>query len=86
MKTKLLSLTAAVFLVASLSACTDQSEANRVLKMNGYTDIQYDGYGWFQCSESDTFATSFKAKSPTGETVKGTVCSGIFIKGSTIRF
>lgn len=75
-----------VIAVLLLSQCTDEKEAQRILTANGYTDIQYTGRSWFACAESDTYATGFTAKSPTGQEISGTVCSGLFFKGSTIRF
>jgi len=75
------------FLLAFLMAagCTDQPKATKVLQDNGYTDVQITGYSPFACSDSDTFSTGFRAKSPSGVVVSGTVCSG-FLKGATIRF
>lgn len=72
--------------VLMLSQCTNEDEAGRVLKANGYTDIVYTGYKWFACSEDDTYHTGFSAKGPTGVTIEGTVCSGLLFKNSTIRF
>ncbi len=73
---------AAVF---ALAGCTSRTDAQRALEGAGYTDIQIGGYAWFLCDgKSDTFATEFTAKGPTGKAVTGAVCSGIF-KGSTIR-
>jgi len=71
--------------VALLSACTNTSNAERVLADNGYTDIQMTGYSLFGCDKNDTFSDGFKAKSPNGKMVEGVVCSGVF-KGATIRF
>jgi hypothetical protein len=71
--------------IALLSACTNTSNAERVLADNGYTEIQMTGYSLFGCGENDTFSDGFKAKSPNGKLVEGVVCSGM-LKGSTIRF
>jgi hypothetical protein len=71
--------------VVLLSACTNTTKAERVLNENGYTDIQMTGYSMFGCDKNDSFSDGFKAKSPSGKTVTGVVCSGWF-KGSTIRF
>ena len=68
-----------------LSACTDAPKAERVLRQNGYTNIEITGYRAFMGGEEDTCVTGFKAKSPTGQIVTGAVCSG-FMKGATIRF
>lgn len=75
----------ALAVVAGLGACTDKSNAQRILSQQGYTEIQLGGYAFGACSEDDTYATSFRAKSPAGIFVEGAVCSGWF-KGGTIRF
>ena len=79
---KALILTALLLL---LSGCTNQGRALRTLTDAGYSNIELGGYGWFACSEDDTFATVFQATGPSGKPVKGTVCNGFF-KGATIRF
>ncbi|ANT40444.1 hypothetical protein KMI12_121 [Klebsiella phage KMI12] len=66
--------------------CTDADNATRVLENAGFTEVDITGYKFFSCSEDDFQHTGFKAVGPTGKTVKGTVCSGIFLKNSTIRF
>ncbi len=80
---KLLIVIAAVI---GLSGCTDADNATRILDDNGYTNIQITGYNWFGCSEDDFQHTGFTATGPTGKTISGTVCSGIFFKNSTVRF
>lgn len=74
----------AVIAALALTACTSEESAVKALTSAGYSDITITGYGWFDCSEDDTFATRFKAKGPTGQAVEGTVCKGM-LKGSTIR-
>lgn len=79
---------AVVVLVAALvvtAACTDEKTAARVLRDNGYTNVEVGGYAAWACSDSDTYATKFKATSPSGSKVTGAVCNGAF-KGATIRF
>lgn len=66
------------------SGCTKPVESERVLKQNGYKDVEITGYKMFSCSDKDTFSTGFKATSVNGSKVSGTVCSGLF-KGNTIR-
>jgi len=75
-----------VISVLALNSCTDETEAQRILSANGYTNIEFTGRAWFACAESDTYATGFKAKGPTGQSIEGAVCSGLFWKNSTIRF
>lgn len=77
-----------IILAASLMlmGCTDADNAERILKQNGYSDVHITGYSFFSCSKDDSQATGFIAKGPTGQRVEGAVCSGIFIKNSTIRF
>lgn len=67
-----------------LAGCTNQDRALRVLESSGYTEIRFNGYGWFACGKDDTFATAFYATSVNGTRVSGTVCSGL-LKGNTIR-
>lgn len=62
-------------------SCTDKDNATRILEEQGYTEIEITGYSPFSCSEDDIISTGFKAKSPSGKWVKGTVCSGL-LKGS----
>lgn len=69
----------------ALAACSDAPGAERVLRQNGYTNVQTNGHAFFSCGERDSFATSFTAISPSGQKASGAVCSG-FLKGSTIRF
>lgn len=78
----------AIFLIAGLlvlAGCTDESGARRVLQGAGYTEIRMTGYSFFSCSKDDTYSTGFVAKGPTGQSVTGSVCSGVFFKNSTIR-
>ncbi len=76
---------AAIAILISTGGCTRVGNAERILTEQGYTNIEAGGYGWLSCSEDDVFKTEFKATSPAGKTVTGTVCSGWF-KGGTIRF
>jgi len=68
-----------------LSGCTDAPTAERVLRQNGYTNIEITGYRYGVGGENDTYVTGFRAKSPSGQIVTGAVCNG-FLKGATIRF
>lgn len=76
----------ALGMVLALAGCTDEPGAERILKANGFSDIQFTGYAWMSCSDKDTYQTGFIAKGPTGIRVKGAVCAGMFFKNSTIRF
>ena len=71
-------------LAAALSACSDSDGAERALRNLGFTEIETFGWTMWGCGDEDMFKTKFRAKSPTGETVGGAVCSGWF-KGSTVR-
>lgn len=71
--------------ICFLALFTSGNEATRVLRYNGYTNIKITGLKPFSCSEEDDFATGFTAKSSSGQTVSGVVCSG-FLKKATIRF
>jgi hypothetical protein len=76
--------TSLLLLVLILSSCTNTKNAKHTLEVNGYTKIKMTGFDMFGCGNDDKFADGFTAKSPNGEVVTGTVCSGFF-KGSTIR-
>lgn len=82
---KLKTLLAGAILALGLAACSDAPTAERVLRQNGYTQIQITGYKAFSCGEKDTYHTGFRAKAPGGGIVEGTVCSA-WLKGATIRF
>lgn len=74
-------------LIALLCAgCTDSDGAINALENEGFTEIRITGYNVFACSEDDFYHTSFSAKNSNGKTVTGTVCAGMFLKGSTIRY
>ncbi len=76
---------ASLLLAVGLSSCTNKNEAEKALKDSGYHPIEVGGYGWFDCSEDDMYATKFKAYShDSSRVVTGCVCQGIF-KGKTIR-
>jgi len=76
--------------VASLTlsvGCTNAKATKKVLRAQGYDKIEITGYRFFACDhKSDFYHTGFKAVSPYGREVSGTVCKGFWFKGSTIRF
>lgn len=82
-KTKSIS---AALAVLALAGCTQPNNAQALLESQGYTDVRITGYNWWSCSDDDTYHTGFTAKGPTGKTIEGTVCAGLFFKGATIRF
>lgn len=65
-------------------ACTDADHTRSVLERAGYTDIQPGDFTFLKCSNSDTYATEFQARGPSGLHVSGAVCCGFF-KNCTIR-
>lgn len=67
-------------------SCTNAEEAKRVLEAQGFKNIEITGYNFFGCGKDDTFHTGFIAIGQNGQAVEGTVCSGMFFKGSTVRF
>jgi hypothetical protein len=84
MKNKFI-LVASIALVILMNGCTNRTEADRVLRTEGFSDINYTGYDLFKCAQDDWYHTGFIAKNRNGIIVKGTVCSGL-IKGATIRY
>lgn len=75
-----------VFVIITVSSCTDATEARRILQAQGYKNIQITGYNFWGCGKDDAYHTGFTAISPNNTPISGTVCSGMFFKGSTIRF
>ena len=75
-----------IFSFLLLAGCTDNNHAEQILRDNGYTDVSMTGYSFWACGQDDWYHSGFIAKSPNGRRVKGTVCSGIWFKNSTIRF
>lgn len=71
--------------VLSVSSCTQEDDALRILRSQGFHNIQITGFRFFGCDEKDTFHTGFVATSQSGQRLSGVVCSG-FLKGSTVRF
>jgi hypothetical protein len=76
-----------VMLVICLLAigCTNEKEARRVLDMEGVTQASMTGYSWFTCSKDDFYHTGFTG-TRNGKQVTGTVCSGFWLRGSTVRY
>lgn len=66
--------------------CTSQTDAERALSAQGFTDVTYTGYDMFACSKDDVFHTGFRAKNAQGVYVEGTACSGLLLKNTTLRF
>tara|TARA_R110000764_G_scaffold227491_1_gene317647 strand:- start:44 stop:313 length:270 start_codon:yes stop_codon:yes gene_type:complete len=81
---KLLIVLLSVLLV-SLSGCSDPKGAKGVLDSAGYSEVKTHGADLFTCGQDDFYSTKFTAKNPTGKNTSGTVCSGLFFKGGTIR-
>ena len=69
---------------AGLIGCSRPDEARRVLKNDGFKNIEITGWRPFSCDNKDTFSTGFSAEKD-GRKITGCVCSG-FLKGNTIRF
>ena len=67
-------------------SCTNEEDAKRVLEAQGFSNIEITGYNFFGCGKDDVYHTGFVAIGQNGQTVEGTVCSGLLFKGSTIRF
>jgi hypothetical protein len=65
--------------------CTNSKGAKQLLEDEGFTDITITGYDFLACSKDDFYHTGFIAKK-NGKERRGTVCEGLFFKGSTIRF
>lgn len=80
---KLLAL--ALWIPLFFLSCTNEEKSRKVLRMNGFYDIQITGYNPMKCSDQDLTSTGFRAKRGEGQVVSGTVCCGA-LKGCTIRY
>lgn len=78
------SFIALIVVVVLPELSTRPEEAERILEQSGYKDIEITGWRPFAMATDETFSTGFRATSPSGHKVTGTVTSGFF-KGSTIR-
>lgn len=74
------------FIAISAGACENRPKASAVLDNEGYTDIEFTGYAWGACAESDNYHTGFRAKNAKGKVVEGVVCCGAVLKSCTIRY
>lgn len=63
----------------------DKEGATRVLRAQGYSEVQITGYRWFTGDKNDFYHTGFSAKSPNGTAVTGTVTKGFWWKANTVR-
>lgn len=71
--------------IALAVGCTDEKAATKALNNQGFTDVKMDGWGGpLVCDKWN--ATDFIAKNQKGETVTGTVCSGLLFKNATITW
>jgi len=61
------------------SACTNDDDTVRTLKIAGYTDISITGWAPMSCS-------GVTALNPLGKPASGVVCCGLVFKSCTIRF
>ena len=76
----------AASLALCLMSCTDPTDAKRVLEAQGFKNIEITGYNFFGCGKDDTYHTGFIAIGQNGQAIEGTVCRGLFFKGSTVRY
>ena len=76
----------ALIALLALAGCTNKEDAERALTAEGFTDVQVVGYDWFGCGDDDWYATKFTATNRDGKPVRGTVCSGLFMKSATVRW
>lgn len=69
-----------------LTGCTvSEQKSIEILRTQGFSSIELDGFVPFACSDSDSFVQGFRAKNAQGLPVNGVLCCGFF-KGCTVRF
>lgn len=73
-----------IAMMVQIGGCSDPEGAKRVLRQQGFTEVEITGWRPFSASKGDTYSTGFRAKAPNGEPVTGAVTSG-FWKGHTVR-
>lgn len=73
-----------VSLVVGLVGFSDSEGTTKVLTQMGYTHIETTGVRPFARGENELYSTGFRATSPTGQIVTGTVTKGL--RGSTVRW
>jgi len=72
------------FFIVGLVGFSDAEGATKVLTQMGYTHIETTGVRPFARGENEFYSTGFRATSPTGQIVTGTVTKGW--RGSTVRW
>jgi len=50
-------------------ACTDEPSSRRTLEASGFSDVTFQGQGYFVCAQDDAFSTKF----PKGQTISAMV-------------
>lgn len=85
MKKKIMSW-AIILILFIIIACTNEMSMKNLLENEGYTEIEFTGYSWFSCGESDFYHSGFRAKNKNGKIIEGTVCEGFLFKDKTIRY
>lgn len=66
----------------------ESSRALEAAKSSGLTNVDLHSVAWWECSDEDSVITSrkFSATNSEGESVNGTACCGLFLRGCTIRW
>lgn len=65
---------------------SNQKNASIALNAMSFKKVEFTSHGFFSCGSGDWYTTGFKAINRDGLEVKGVVCSGLFLKKSTVRF
>lgn len=73
-----------IVIVTRIGGCSDPEGTERVLRQQGFTEVEVTGWRPLSASKGDVYSTGFRAKAPNGESVTGAVTSG-FWKGHTVR-
>ena len=64
-----------IIILISIFSCTNKKGAEKALRDFGFHPIEIGGYGYFDCSEDDVYATRFKAYTQdSSRIVTGCVC------------
>lgn len=78
-----------VLLIFARGVCCDEREAIRALKIRGYTKVELVEHKYvavaFRGCGTDAARFDMKAINPAGEEVEVFICTGLWLKGATLR-
>lgn len=74
-----------LFIIAKLIWGNNPERANKTLKIEQISEVKFTGLKFLNCGINSFYSTGFKGIK-NGVPVEGSVCEGLIIKGSLIRY